>query len=149
MSPYIDKTTFTDYLSLVPRNVKVQLITSNTGEETHTRREWENLVRNGMMIYVKKLKLLIETEETQKKMEALHGRYLIVDDEFVIPSMPDLKRGASGPQKGELIEIVTSVERIKIRQKDFEEYWTNPEEKLFLEISATTWNPKTIGIVRR
>jgi hypothetical protein len=96
------------------------------------------------MIYVKKLKLLRETEEEQKKMEALHGRYLIVDDEFAIPSMPDLKRSASGPQKGELVEIITSAERIKIRQKDFEEYWANPEEKLLLEIFATTWNPKTL-----
>jgi hypothetical protein len=144
VSPYIDTTTFTDYISSVPKNVKVQIITSNTGEETRTRQEWANLVRDGRMIYVKKLKLLRETEEEQKKMEALHGRYLIVDDEFAIPSMPDLKRSASGPQKGELVEIITSAERIKIRQKDFEEYWANPEEKLLLEIFATTWNPKTL-----
>jgi len=144
MSPYIDKTTFTDYLSNIPKNVRVQIITSNTAEENRTRREWENLVRNGTMIYVKKLKLLSETEEAQRKMEALHGRYLIVDDEFVVVPMPDLKRGLSGSQKGELVEIITSVERIRIRQEDFEEWWANPEEKLFLDILATTWNPKTI-----
>lgn len=144
MSPYIDKTTFTDYLSNVPKNVRVQIITSNTGEENHTRREWENLVRNGMMIYVKKLKLLSENEVAQRKIEALHGRCLIVDDEFVVVSMPDFKRGLSGSQKGELVEIITSVERIRIRQEDFEEWWINPEEKLFLDILAITWNPKTI-----
>ena len=140
VSPYIDETTFTDYISKVPKSVIVQIITSNTGKENRTRQEYDNLIRNGMLIYVKKLRLI--DDEKQSEKESLHGRYLIIDNNYVIPSMPDLKRSYSGPQKGEIVEIERSAERIQIRQKDFEDYWANPEEKLRLDISTTTWNPK-------
>lgn len=142
MSPYIDETTFTDYVSKVPKSVTVQIITSNTGKDNRTKQEYDNLVRNGMLIYVKKLRLI--DAEKQSEKESLHGRYLIIDNNYVIPSMPDLKRSYSGPQKGEIVEIDRSAERIQIRQKDFEDYWANPEEKLRLDISTTTWNPQTV-----
>jgi hypothetical protein len=143
ISPYIDDTTFSEYISLVPNRVQVKIITSNIKEENKAKKEWENLVKNGLTIYVKKLKLTEERPEV-KEMIALHGRYLIVDDSYVIPSMPDLKKGASGLEKGEHIRIATFETEIKAKQKDFKEYWESPEEKLTLDINTETWNPKKI-----
>jgi len=144
ISPYIDDTTFSEYISLVPNRVQVKIITSNINEQNKAKKEWENLVKKGLRIYVKKLKLTEERPEGVQKMEALHGRYLIVDDSYVIPSMPDLKKGASGLKKGEQIKITTFEAEIKAKQKDFQEYWESPEEKLTLDITTETWTPKKI-----
>lgn len=148
VSPYIDETTFTDFLSAAPNSVEVRVITCNTGgkgKDSGAKKAWEDLVKKGNTIYVKKLNLVEENEEKIKSMVAVHGRYLIVDDEFVIPGMPDLKRGASGVRKAELVRISKSISEVKRRHKDFEDYWAHPEMNFPSDVSTVTWNPKALS----
>jgi hypothetical protein len=145
VSPYIDDTTFTDFLSVIPKLVEVKVITCNTGgkgRDQRTKKAWEHLVQEGRTIYVRKLNLVEETEDELKRIEALHGRYLIVDNDYVIPGMPDLKRGASGRRKGELVKISRSPSEVRRHREDFQDYWAHPEKNLPLDVSTIVWNPR-------
>lgn len=118
-SPYTDKTTLTQFVRAVPKDVDVRILTSLTGGKDEEKRYLECLREMWKQGY--RIELLKVFRENGKIV--LHARYVIQDNKFVLEMPGDLKVGLSGRSKAENVKWIPFQDNVVVYNDQYDKLW--------------------------
>jgi len=118
-SPYTNKTTLTQFVKAVPKDVDVRILTSLTGGEHEEKKFFECLREMWKQGYrIELLKVLRENGKVP-----LHARYIIQDNKFVLDLPGDLKGGFSGRNKAENVKWIPFQDNVVVYNDQYDRLW--------------------------
>jgi hypothetical protein len=118
-SPYTDKTTLTQFVKTVPKDVDVRILTSLAGGKDEEKKYLECLREMWKQGY--RIELLKVFRQNGKA--ALHGRYIIQDSKFVLELPGDLKGGFSGRSKSESVNWIPFQDNVLVYNAQYDRFW--------------------------
>jgi len=118
-SPYTDKTTLTQFVKSVPKDVDVRILTSLAGGKDEEKKSLECLREMWKQGY--RIELLKVFRQNGKA--ALHGRYIIQDSKFVLELPGDLKGGFSGRSKSENVNWIPFQDNVFVYNAQYDRFW--------------------------
>ena len=118
-SPYTDKTTLTQFVKAVPKDVDVRILTSLTGG-AHEEKKFVECLRE-MWKQGYRIELLKVFRENGRV--PLHARYIIQDNKFVLDLPGDLKGGFSGKSKAETIKWIPFQDNVVVYNDQYDRLW--------------------------
>jgi len=142
-SPYTDKTTLTQFVKAVPKDVDTRILTSLTGGKDEEKKFFECLREMWKREY--RIELLKVFRQNGKI--PLHARYIIQDSKFVLELPGDLKGGFSGRSKAENVKWIPFQDNVVVYNDQYDKIWnlsftesdfsTEPSPMLAVKLSFT------------
>jgi hypothetical protein len=118
-SPYTDKTTLTQFVKAIPKDVDARILTSRTGGEHKEKKFFDCLLEMWKEGYrIEAMKIMRESNRIP-----LHDRYIIQDNKFVIDLPGDLKTGFSGKDKAENVKWIPFEDKVVVYNDQFDKLW--------------------------
>lgn len=148
-SPYTDKTTLTQFVKAVPKDVDVRILTSLAGGKDEEKKYLGCLREMWKQGYrIELLKVF-----RQNGRIPLHARYIIQDSKFVLELPGDLKGGFSGRSKAENVKWIPFQDNVVVYNDQYDKIWnlsfnegdfsTEPSPMLAVKLSFT--NPELVS----
>ena len=117
-SPYTDKTTLTQFVKIIPKDIDVRILTSLTSGKDE--KKYLECLREmwGQGYRIELLKVIRENGKVP-----LHARYVIQDSKFVLKMPGDLKEGFSGKSKAENVEWIPFQDNVVVYNDQYDKFW--------------------------